>query len=127
MNPEWVLLEVVKAAHQAQLEEHGGSAGIHDESALLSALARPENLLAYGTPTLFDLATAYASGIVRNHPFVDGNKRTGFLTAYIFLDINGYQLEATEAEAVVMTLGLASREVDEAMFAQWLQDNCVKT
>jgi death on curing protein len=78
------LLEVIKAAHQAQLEEHGGSPGIRDEGALLSALARPENLFAYGEPTMFELATAYASGIIRNHPFVDGNKRTGFLAAFVF-------------------------------------------
>ncbi len=126
MNPEWVLLEVIKAAHQAQLEEHGGSAGIRDEGALLSALARPENLAAYSEPTMFELATAYASGIVRNHPFVDGNKRTGFLAAFIFLHSNGYLLQAPEAEAVVMTLGLASREIDEAGYVKWLEDNCVK-
>lgn len=84
MNPAWVLLEVIKAAHQAQLEEHGGSPGVRDEGALLSALARPENLVAYGEPSILEFATAYASGIVRNHPFVDGNKRTGFLAAFIF-------------------------------------------
>jgi death on curing protein len=126
MNPEWVLLEVIRAAHDAQLEEHGGSPGIRDEGALLSALARPETLFAYGEPNIFELATAYASGIVRNHPFVDGNKRTGFLAAFIFLRINGYLLQATEAEAVMMTLGLASRDVDEAGYAKWLEDNCVK-
>jgi death on curing protein len=89
-------------------------------------LARPENLFAYGEPSLFELATAYASGIVRNHPFIDGNKRTGFLAAFIFLRINGYLLQASEAEAVVMTLGLASREVDEAGYAKWLEDNCLE-
>ena len=127
MNPQWILLEVIKVAHQAQLEEHGGSPGIRDEGALLSALARPENLFAYGTPTLFELATAYAGGIVRNHPFVDGNKRTGFLEAFIFLHINGYVLQASEAEAVVMTLGFASRELDETLYAKWLEDNCIKS
>jgi death on curing protein len=127
MNPEWVLPQVIKAAHQAQLGEHGGSPGIRDEDALLSALARPENLFAYGEPSLFELATAYASGIVRNHPFVDGNKRTGFLAAFTFLRINGYSLQAPETEAVVMTLGLASREVDEAGYTKWLEDNCLKS
>jgi death on curing protein len=125
MNPEWVLPQVIKAVHQAQLSEHGGSPGIRDEGALLSALARPENLFTYETPTIFELATAYASGIVRNHPFVDGNKRTGFLAAFIFLRVNGYLLQAPEAEAVVMTLGLASREIDEAGYTKWLEDNCV--
>ena len=99
---------------------------LRDEGALLSALARPENLFAYETPSIFELATAYASGIVRNHPFVDGNKRTGFLAAFIFLHINGYLLKAPEAEAVVMTLGLASREIDEAGYAKWLEDNCIQ-
>ncbi len=126
MNPEWVLLEVVKAAHQSQLKEHGGSAGIRDEGALLSALARPDNLAAYGDPTVFELATAYARGIVRHHPFVDGNKRTGFLVAFIFLSSHGYLLQSPEAEAVTMTLGLASREIDEADYTLWLEHNCIK-
>jgi death-on-curing protein len=126
MNPEWVLMDVVKAVHQAQLEEHGGSPGVRDEGALLSALARPENLFTYETPSIFELATAYAGGIVRNHPFVDGNKRTGFLVAFIFLRINGYLLQAPEAETVIMTLGLASRDIDEAGYARWLSDNCLK-
>jgi death on curing protein len=76
---------------------------------------------AYATPTLFELATAYASGIVRNHPFVDGNKRTGFLAAF---NLNGQLLQASEDEAVTMTLGLASRDVDEAAYTKWLEDNC---
>jgi death-on-curing protein len=123
MNPEWVLLEVIKAAHQAQLEEHGGSPGIRDEGALLSALARLENLFAHGEPSMFELATAYTSGIVCNHPLVDGNKCIGFLAAFIFLRVNGYLLKTPEAEAVVMTLGLAGREVNEAGY---VKDNSVK-
>jgi death on curing protein len=123
-QPEWLLLAVIKATHQAQLNEHGGSPGIRDEGALLSALARSENLFTYATPTLFELATAYASGIVRNHPFVDGNKRTGFLAAFMFLYLNGQLLQASEDEAVTMNLGLASRDVDEAAYTKWLEDNC---
>ncbi|MGL4610861.1 MAG: type II toxin-antitoxin system death-on-curing family toxin [Trueperaceae bacterium] len=126
MTPKWLLLEVVKAVHLAQLEEHGGSPGIRDEGALLSALARSENLFSYGEPSIFELATAYASGIVRNHPFVDGNKRTGFLAAFIFLKVNGCTLQAPEPEAVLMTLGLASREIEEADYTTWLEANCVK-
>lgn len=126
MTPEWVLLKVIKEAHKEQIEAHGGSEGIRDEGILLSALARPENLAAYGAPTLFELATAYASGIVRNHPFVDGNKRTGFLAAFTFLYINGYLLQVSNDEAVTMMLGLASRDIDEATFTKWLESNCIK-
>ena len=114
-----MLPEVVLAAHDAQLAEHGGLTGIRDEGALDSALARPH----YGEENLFILATMYASGIVKNHPFADGNKRTGFLAAFIFLTVNGYMLQASEAEVVLITEGLASSEIDEAGFARWLEDN----
>lgn len=124
-NLKWLMVNVVKASHELQLEEHGGSAGMRDEEMLLSALARPENYYSYGERNLFVLATAYAGGIIRNHPFVDGNKRTGFLAAYIFLFINGYKLTASEAEAVKMTIGLAASEIDEAEFAKWLEHNCM--
>ncbi len=110
--------------HQAQLDEHGGLPGLRDEGALLSALARPENLNHYGNPTTFELAAAYAAGVIQNHPFADGNKRTGFLCAFVFLYLNGQQLRAPEAEAVVMTLELAAGTVDEAGYARWLADNC---
>lgn len=109
--------------HQAQLDEHGGLPGLRDEGALLSALARPENLRHYGSPTTFELAAAYAAGIIQNHPFADGNKRTGFLCAFVFLYLNGQQLRAPEAEAVVMTLGLAAGTADETGYARWLADN----
>lgn len=109
--------------HQAQLDEHGGLPGLRDGGALLSALARPENLNHYGNPTTFELAAAYAAGVIQNHPFADGNKRTGFLCAFVFLYLNGQQLRASEAEAVVMTLELAAGTVDEAGYARWLADN----
>jgi len=89
---------------------------------LSSALARPQNIISYGEPTVFDLAAAYAFGIVRNHPFIDGNKRSGFLAAYIFLDLNGWELTAPEAEAVAAVLTLAKGEMDEAGFSAWLQN-----
>ncbi len=108
--------------HLSQLAEHGGLPGMRDEGALLSALARPANLHHYGAPTVFELAASYAAGIIQNHPFSDGNKRTGLLAAFVFLYLNGYRLHAPEAEAVVMTLGLAAGTVDEAGYARWLAD-----
>lgn len=121
-TPVWLLPAAVHAMHQAQLDEHGGLPGLRDEGALLSALARPENLHHYGSPTTFELAAAYAAGVIQNHPFADGNKRTGFLCSFVFLYLNGYHLRAPEAEAVVMTVGLAAGTVDEAGYARWLAD-----
>ena len=121
--PIWLLPETLKSVHQAQLGEHGGLPGLRDEGALLSALARPENLAHYGTPTLFELAAAYAAGIVHNHPFADGNKRTGFLAAFIFLYLNGLRLRAPEADAAVMTRDLAAGTVNETGYARWLADS----
>jgi death on curing protein len=89
-------------------------------------LARPQNLFAYGKPNIFELATAYANGIIRNHPFVDGNKRLGLAIALTFLELNGYISQLDESEIITMTLGLASREVDEATYARWLEQNCTK-
>jgi death-on-curing protein len=108
-----------------QISEHGGSLGIRDAGLLSSALARPQNQAAYGDPSVFDLAAAYAFGIIGNHPFVDGNKRTGFLAAYVFLDLNGWELIASEVEAVTAVLALATNEMDEAGFASWLKAKSV--
>jgi death-on-curing protein len=107
--------------HDAQLAEHGGAAGIRDPGLLQSALTRPRNLHAYGETDLCRLAAAYASGIVRNHPFVDGNKRTAFLAAYVFLGLNGLDLGADEAVAATTMLALASGEMEETAFADWLR------
>jgi len=101
--------------------EHGGCEGIRDAGLLASALARPRNIAAYGNPTVFELAAAYALGIIQNHPFVDGNKRTGFLAAYTFLALNGWRLIAPEASVVATVLAVASGEIDEAEFAAWLK------
>ena len=120
----WVPEEVVLAVHDRLLAIHGGSSGIRDRGLLDSALARPQNLAAYGEPDAFALAAAYASGIVNNHPFVDGNKRAGFMTAYVFLRRNGWQLEAREAEATRVMLDLAAGEVTEEQLAAWFGDNC---
>ncbi len=121
-EPFWLSRQAIEIIHDEQLAEHGGAGGLRDAGLLESALARPRNLFAYGEADIFSLAAAYAAGIVRNHPFVDGNKRTGFLAAYSFLSVNGLELNAPQAEAVVMTLGLASGEMPEEGFAAWLRD-----
>ena len=125
MTWRWLLKRVIEALHDEQIADHGGSSGIQDAGLLSSAIARAQNLVAYGEPSAFDLAAAYALGIVRNHPFVDGNKQTGFLAAYVFLDINGYDLIASEAEAVVAVLALAAGDMQEAGFSNWLKANSV--
>lgn len=109
--------------HDRLLAEHGGIAGVRDESLLESALARPKNLIAYGKPSLFELAAAYAFGIVKNHPFIDGNKRTGFMAAFVFLGINRIDFDAEESAVVIRTLAVAANEISEEAFAAWLSNN----
>ncbi|MDL5054792.1 type II toxin-antitoxin system death-on-curing family toxin [Oscillatoria laete-virens NRMC-F 0139] len=123
-EPVWVLREVVFMSHEQSLAEFGGAAGIRDEGLLDSALNKPQNLFAYEKPTLFEMAASYAFGIVKNHPFIDGNKRTGFVVAVTFLQINGWRLEAGEVDATLRTLALAAGEMSEAAYAEWLQANC---
>jgi death-on-curing protein len=115
---------VVLAMHGRLLAEHGGAPGVRDAAMLESVLARPRQLLAYSDPDLCELAAAYAAGIVRNHPFVDGNKRTGFMTAFVFLARNGMRLVASEIDAAHIVTALAAGELDEATFAAWLRDGC---
>jgi death on curing protein len=124
-SPIWVLTSVIVAIHDAQLAEHGGAPGTRGEGALEYALARPKNMRAYGETDICLLAAAYASGIVRNHPFVDGNKRTAFLAAYVFLGLNGLDLAADEAEAAAIMLALASGDMKEAAFADWLRQRAL--
>ena len=124
MNWHWAPKNIVYGAHAKSLAVYGGAEGVRDEGLLESALARPENLAAYGAPTVFELAAAYAFGLVRNHPFVDGNKRTAFLTSALFLDINGHSLIASEEEATATMLAFAAGEVREEEFALWLKANC---
>ena len=124
MNPVWLGKAVVLAVHGRLLAEHGGAPGIRDTALLDSALARPQHLLAYGDPDFYDLAAAYTSGIVRNHPFVDGNKRTGFMAGYVFLASNELQLTATELDVVQVVTLLAAGEVSDSEFAAWLRENC---
>ena len=123
----WLRKDVLLAVHERLLAEHGGSAGIRDEGLLESAIGRPQNLFAYGKPTIFDLASAYACGVIKNHPFVDGNKRTGFMAAYLFLGTNGYEFEAAEEDVVIKTLAVAAGELDEEQYAEWLKSNSSQT
>ncbi|MCA1568334.1 MAG: type II toxin-antitoxin system death-on-curing family toxin [Acidobacteria bacterium] len=122
-NIVWVREDVVVAVHLRQLAEHGGSEGIRDEGLLRSALARPQNLLAYGAPTpdLASLAAAYAFGIAGNHPFVDGNKRTALVVARLFLLLNGANLAATQEEKYSIFLALAAGELSEEALAEWVR------
>jgi death-on-curing protein len=117
----WLREDVIIAVHGEQITEHAGSAGIRDAGLLSSAFARPRHRATYGEPSVFDLAAAYAFGILGNHPFIDGNKRTGFLAAYTFLYINGWELTASEVEAVTAPLALAAGGTDEAEFSNWLE------
>jgi len=123
-KPVWILKDFVLSLHEELLAEHGGAPGIRDEGLLDSALARPQNVYSYGNADLFTLTAAYISGIVRNHPFIDGNKRTAFMTGYVFLGRNGKELIADEAETTQIMLALAGSKVSEEDFALWLKKNC---
>ena len=118
----WVGMAVVQALHDRQLAEHGGLPGVRDLGALESALARPVNLAAYEEPDAGALAAAYAFGLARNHGFADGNKRTAWVVARLFLMINGVKLDFDKADALRMVLALAAGEIGEAEVAQWFRD-----
>lgn len=122
-EPCWLDPRAVEDIHEQQIAEHGGIHGIRDQGLLESALARPQNLFAYGSPSIVEMAAAYATGIIKNHPFLDGNKRTGFVAGVLFLERNGFSFVATEADATVATLGLAAGETSEEQFARWLESN----
>ena len=113
----------VLAVHEEQLAEHGGAMGLRDEGLLDSGLARPLNRIGYGDPDVAELAALYALGIARNHPFVDGNKRTAYVAMETFLVLNGYRLTASDAEAVVAFLAMAAGEIDEPAFVDWVRRN----
>jgi death-on-curing protein len=120
----WIDLPEGLAIHARQLDEHGGASGLRDHDLLESALARPRQRHAYGDPDVFDLAAAYTAAIIGNHPFVDGNKRTGFVVGILFLELNGPSLTASEADATQAVLSLAAGELTEDEFAEWLRTNC---
>lgn len=118
----WVSREVVEAVHDRQLAEHGGGTGVRDAGLLESALARPQNQYHYGETDLAAVAAAYAFGIARNHPFIDGNKRTAWVAARLFLRLNEVALEFDKAEATVMMQQLAAGELEEETVAAWFRD-----
>ena len=122
-EPCWLTREECLALHDMMLSHYGGMAGVRVENLLESALARPQQLFHYRSPEMAELAAAYAAGIIKNHPFLDGNKRTGFMLGAGFLERNGFEFFGTEAEAVLHTLALAAGEMTEAAYAEWLQAN----
>jgi death-on-curing protein len=122
-EPTWVDTEVVLAIHEEQLAEHGGQAGVRDRGLLESSLARPGNQYAYGETSIARLATSIAFGISRNHPFLDGNKRTSLVVAELFLNLNGLTLTASDAQCVATFLALAAGDLTEDDLATWIEAN----
>jgi death-on-curing protein len=121
-DPVWLLEVAVLIAHEISLANFGGTEGFRDQNLLDSALARPGNLIVHGESGIPELAAAYTTGIVQNHPFVDGNKRTGFVAGAAFLELNGLRLTATEPEATQIILGLAAGDVSESQLAAWFRE-----
>lgn len=123
---KWLLKEAVLAMHARQLAEHGGGTGIRDAGLLESALQRPENKASYGEPDIAELAAAYAYGIARNHPFIDGNKRTALVASRAFLLYNGYQVTAAKEDMLKTFLSLASGTLTEEELASWFRSHLLK-
>ena len=121
----WLSPQVLLAAHDEQLAEHGGATGIRDQNLFESALARPQNLAAYGSPDAAALAASYAFGLAKNHPFVDGNKRTALVALESFLVLNGFELTADDAQCVLAILSLASGATSEAALADWVRGHSI--
>ena len=123
---KWINRAVLIAVHDMQLAEHGGGAGLRDNNLLESALAKPQNLAAYGAPDAAALAAAYGYGISRNHAFVDGNKRCGLVAAELFLGLNGWQLLVTDSDCVLTMLAVAAGDITEEEFATWIRAHANK-
>lgn len=121
----WLDADVLRAVHEEQLAEHGGATGTRDEGLFESALARAQHLADYGEPDLAALAAAYGYGIARNHPFIDGNKRTAFVAVELFPSLNGCALEATDADCVLTMLAVAAGHMPEDDFAGWVRSHLV--
>ena len=124
-EPNWVGREVLLAIKEELLNRFGGLAGIRDEGRLDFAIYKTKPLYADGKPPIFELAASNASGLVKNHPFLDGNKRIGFMATYVFLRVNGWNLQASEEEVVLETIALAAGETTEVDYAAWLAKNSV--
>ncbi len=122
-EPRWITRDETLALHQLMLEEYGGISGVRDDNMLQSALAKPQQNFAYAKPDLSELAASYAYGVVKNHPFLDGNKRTGFMLAVSFIELNVLRFTATEVDAALRTLALAAGEMTEPAYAAWLKAN----
>jgi death-on-curing protein len=122
-EPIWIEDDLVLAIHDRLLVEHGGAEGVRDESLLQSALGRPLNHMAYASSDIIELAAKYTAGIVQNHPFVDGNKRTGFVIGVLFLELNGYRFAASEEAAAQAVIELAGGTMDEKSFSEFLRAN----
>lgn len=122
-DPTWLTQELATAIQAKTIDEFGGAPGLRDDGLLASARARPQNLLAYGEPGIFSLAAAYAFGLAKNHAFIDGNKRIAFAAIDVFLQLNGYELDADEAEALVVILDLAAGDLSEEDLAKWIEIN----
>ena len=120
---KWVNRQVLLLLHDESLAEHGGAPGLRDEGLLDSALARPVNLALYKQPDVASLAASYGVGLAKNHPFVDGNKRTAFLAVGMFLAVNGFRLRATQVDATLTVMDVAAGVLDEAAFAQWIREH----
>jgi death on curing protein len=119
----WLTARDVIAIHAEQIAQHGGKQGIRDIALLESAIARPRNKAHYGRATAFEIAAAYAYGIARKNPFFDGNKRVALISAFLFLELNGWRVEAAEEDAVIAFLALAAGELSERRLAEWLKTN----
>lgn len=119
----WVTQDILLAVHDEQIAEHGGGTGLRDAGLLASAIARPQHLVVYGEPDAAQLAAAYAFGVARNHPFVDGNKRTAYVAAELFLALNGIALTADDAGATLTMLQLAAGDMSEEAYAGWLRQH----
>jgi death-on-curing protein len=123
-EPLWIEVRVVLAIHDRLLALHGGLSGLRDQGLLQSALARPRQHHAYArSPDVIEMAALYTAGILRNHPFVDGNKRTGFVIGVLFLELHGFNFKASEADATQAVMGLAAGTFDEAAYVDWLRKN----
>ena len=122
----WLDASILLAVHDEQLVEHGGISGVRDNGMFESALAKPQNLAAYGEPDFAELAASYGFGLAKNHPFLDGNKRTAFVAVELFLRLNGYLLKADDVTCVLTMLAVTASDIDEANFSAWLRQNSIQ-